>query len=76
MNTFFKETLKLSENRRKWMHEATKEQFDEQINKVRGIAVLADTLLILHFSGHGLNNCTAEGYFGDDEIVSIQDAAN
>lgn len=73
MQKFFTEQLKLSQKRTKWLHNATKQQFIDEIHEVRLISCLADTLLILHFCGRGVNNCTAEAWFGD-ELVGIQEA--
>lgn len=74
MYKLYTDILDLSSNRRKWLEDPTKHQFEKELDRVQEIAWTANTLLICHFSGHGFNNCTAEACFGDNEIVSLQDA--
>ena len=73
MREFFTEKLKLSPTRTKWLHNASKKVFEEEFKQACIYSCLAETMLILHFSGKGRNNCAAEAWFGD-EVVSIQEA--
>lgn len=46
------------------------------MKKVDQISQLGETLLILHFSGHGFNNQAAEACFGDTDTIKIRDRVN